>query len=137
MYGTNFNTYGRFAKTLTLNCDSSAVMNFQGDMMNDNSFGYWRSSNDTLFVSFDTITYPDARFTDELTFLVKGKKLERFSTLPQEQYDELVIMAADSVKLPSYEKLNKQLNNSKTPTNFKGNSKRQYFKLTEQFDCEE
>lgn len=132
-YTTNFNTYGRFSKTLTLNCDSSVIMNFQGDMMNDNSYGNWRTSNDTLFISFDTTNYPDGRYKNDLTFIFKGQKLFSIPFSP-EQYDELMALAADSIEIPNYRSLAKQLD--KTPTNFKGNSKRQYFRKAKSFECE-
>ncbi|MCG8322503.1 MAG: hypothetical protein MI921_23595 [Cytophagales bacterium] len=112
---------------------TSRITDFQGDMMNDNSYGNWRTSNDTLFILFDTTNYPDGRYKNDLTFIFKGQKLFSIPFSP-EQYDKLMALAADSIEIPNYRRLAKPLD--KTPTNFKGNSKRQYFRKAKSFECE-
>ena len=134
VYKTNFNSYGRFSKTLTLDCDGTATLNFQGDMMNDNSYGNWRTENDTVLIAFDTVNYPNSRFRKDLIFISKKGKLYRIQ-FSKKQYDELLNLAADSVKIPSYRKLARRLD--KTPTNFQGNSKVQFFRRNESIKCKE
>jgi hypothetical protein len=75
-YVTNFPSYGMFGQTLKLNCDSTAVFNFRGDLMNDNSYGRWTIMQNTLTVFFDT-TKPNARYKDTISFKIKGQKLYR------------------------------------------------------------
>jgi hypothetical protein len=38
-YKTNISAYGILGKKLIINCDSTVVLNFRGDLMNDNSCG--------------------------------------------------------------------------------------------------
>jgi len=132
-YHTNFPTYGMFGKTLTLDCDSSAIMNFQGDLMNDNSYGQWKTIEDTLVITFDTLNYPTSRYKNNLSLLIKGKKLLNVP-FSKEKYMELELIASDSIDIPSLKSLNR-----KADKNMKyhyGKMKRQYFIRIESSDCE-
>lgn len=135
-YRTNVSTYGMFGKKLTLNCDSTVVLNFSGDLLNDNSYGNWFANSDTLKIKFDTINYPNSRYKEDLEFIIKRKKLY-YLLYNEEKYNELIDKISesgiDTLKIPSYRKFNRVM--SKTMTNDKGNMKRQYFKLSEAYDC--
>ena len=75
-YQTNFNSYGMYGKTLTLDCGGNAVMNFSGDLQNNNSFGTWKTEKDTLIIFFDSIKNPANKYKSEIKFLIKRNKLQ-------------------------------------------------------------
>ena len=137
-YKSNFASYGRFLKTLNLNCDSTFVMNFYGDFMNDNSYGKWTINGDTLIMTYDTINYPKSRYSGINKYLIKNNKLTSNFPITKEKYDELVELIekegmTDSLKIGSYSKFKRTA--GKTPANFQGKMKRQYFKKVEEKDC--
>ncbi len=138
-FQTNFPTYGMFGETLTLNCDHSAVLNFRGDLMNDNSVGIWGKKNNLLTLTFDSTLYPKQRYKGQLSFEIKNQKLY-IVHFTKEYYDELKAKAEkyskeqnEEIKLPSYSEFKKQY--SKTPKNYYGKSGIQYFKKIESFKC--
>ncbi len=138
IYVTNFPSYGRFSKTLTLNCDSTAVMKFQGDMMNDNSFGTWSINNKELILEFDSIQYPGSRYKGDFVLLLDGRKL-LIPIISREQFERLVDTVKASnldgkIKIKTYERFVRKF--SKAPKNFRGKMRKQYFKRTEDLDCE-
>ena len=137
-YQTNFATYGKFAKTMTINCDSTFVVNFRGDFMNDNSYGKWEISGDTLIMNYDSINYPKSRYKGQSKYLIKRNKLTSHFPISKEKYDELVALIekegmTDSLNIGSYSKFKRIA--GKTPANFYGRMKRQYFKKVEEKDC--
>lgn len=135
-YRTNFNSYGMFSKTLTIACDGNAILNFQGDMQNNNSFGTWKTEKDTLIIFFDSIKNQNNKFKGELKFIIKRNKLENMP-FPKSKYNEIVEFAKgtenDTLKIPSYRKFNKMNNTSLK--NFKGKTGKQYFKKIEFIEC--
>ncbi len=62
----------QFGRTLTLNCDSSVIATFQGDMMNEKVNGHWKLNGDTLVVSIDE---PLGHWSKKNLFLIQKKKL--------------------------------------------------------------
>jgi hypothetical protein len=137
-YKSNFASYGRFLKTLNLNCDSTFVMNFYGDFMNDNSYGKWTISGDTLIMTYDTINYTKSRYFGVDKYLIKNNKLTSNFSITKEKYDELVALIekermTDSLKIGSYSKFKRITD--KTPANFQGKMKKQYLKKVEEKDC--
>jgi hypothetical protein len=136
-YRTNFNSYGMFSKTLTLECNGNAVLNFQGDMQNNNSFGIWKTEKDTLIIFFDSIKNQHNKFKGELKFVIKRNKLENMP-FPKSKYYKLVEYAKktenDTLKIPSYRKINKLTNQGLK--NFQGKTGKQYFKKIEIINCE-
>lgn len=138
-YRTNFGTYGMFGKTLTLNCDSTFVLNFSGDLMNDNSFGNWKIVSDTLILTFDSVNYPKSRYKGVSHCLIKRNKLTDYFPISKDKYKELKALIekegmTDSVKIGSYSKVKR--NAGKTFVNFNGKMKRQYFIKVEKTECE-
>lgn len=135
-YRTNFNSYGMFSKTLTLNCNGNAIMNFQGEMQNNDSFGTWKTESDTLIIFFDSIKNQSNKFKGELKFVIKKNKLE-YMPFPKSKYNEIVEFAKktgnDTLKIPSYRKVNKITN--KGLKNFQGKTGKQYFKKIEIIEC--
>ena len=136
-YRTNFNSYGMFSKTLTLNCSGNAILNFQGDMQNNNSLGIWKTEKDTLIIFFDSLKNQNNKFKGEMKFVVKRNKLE-YMPFPKSKYNELLEfgkkMGNDTVKIPSYRKVNKLTNQGLK--NFKGKTSKQYLKKIEIINCE-
>jgi hypothetical protein len=136
-YRTNFNSYGMFSKTLTLNCNGNAILNFQGDMQNNNSLGIWKTEKDTLIIFFDSLKNQTNKFKGEMKFVIKRNKLE-YMPFPKSKYYELVEYAKrtknDTLKIPSYRKLNKLTNQGLK--NFQGKIGKQYFKKIEVINCE-
>jgi hypothetical protein len=140
IYSTNFPTYGMFGKTLTLNCDSSTVLNFRGDLMNDTSRGVWTLRGKFLIVIFDSIAHPSQRYKTPLNFKIKRSRLYPIN-LNRTDYEKLKLDAEKSalenhekLKLPSYSTFQKRSN--KTPRDFKGRYGNQYFKIAERFTCD-
>ncbi|MCW1148176.1 hypothetical protein [Flavobacterium lacisediminis] len=135
-YRTNFNSYGMFSKTLTLECNGNAILNFQGDMQNNNSFGTWKTEKDTLIIFFDSIKNQNNKFRGELKFVVKRNKLENMP-FPKSKYKEMVKYVKrtenDTLKIPSYRKLNKMT--TQGLKNFQGETGKQYFKKIEYIEC--
>jgi len=135
-YRTNFNSYGMFSKTLTLECNGNAVLNFQGDMQNNNSFGIWKTEKDTLIIFFDSIKNQHNKFKGELKFVIKRNKLENMP-FPKFKYYKLVEYAKktenDTLEIPSYRKINKLT--SQGLKNFQGKTGKQYFKKIEYIEC--
>ncbi len=135
-YRTNFNTYGMFSKTLTLECNGDATLSFQGDMQNNNSFGNWKTEKDTLIIFFDSVKNEKNKFKGELKFVIKRNKLENMP-FPKSKYNKLVEFAKkpenDTLKIPSYRQLNKMTNQNMR--NFQGKSGKQYFKKVEEIEC--
>jgi hypothetical protein len=134
-YRTNFATYGMFGKTLTLNCDSSVIMNYAGDLINDNSYGNWEINEDTLILRFDTINYPNSRFRNDLFFVIKGNKLNNIP-ITKSRYSKLVrnIRESGSVnKVLSYERFVRNADINMVDN--KGTMKRQYFVKIEELSC--
>ena len=137
-YQTNFATYGRFAKTMTINCDSTFVLNFSGDFMNDNSYGKWEISGDTLIMNYDSINYPKSRYNGQSKYLIKRNKLTNHFPISKEKYNELIALIekegmTDSLKIGSYSKFKRTA--GKTLANFQGKMKRQYFEKIKKTDC--
>ncbi|MES2864854.1 MAG: hypothetical protein V4666_12090 [Bacteroidota bacterium] len=131
-YRTNFNTYGMFSKSLTLDCNGIATMNFQGDMQNNNSYGTWKKDKDTLVIFFDSLLNKNNRYKGEIKFLIKRNRLENMP-YPKSLYREFVkdykTNKMDLKEFPSYKKLNQ------TPKDWKGKMGNQYFKKIEKTDC--
>ena len=134
-YCTNFATYGMFGKTLKLNRDSSAIMNFAGDLMNDNSYGNWKIKDDTVLITFDTIKYPNSRYKKDLAFKIKGNRLYNIA-FTNKQYHDFLIKAKsegyDIKRMPTASRFNKIAD--KNLTNHKGTFRRQFFKRKERYD---
>jgi len=126
-----------FSKTLTLNCNGNAILNFQGDMQNNNSLGIWKTEKDTLIIFFDSLKNQTNKFKGEMKFVIKRNKLE-YMPFPKSKYYELVEYAKrtknDTLKIPSYRKLNKLTNQGLK--NFQGKIGKQYFKKIEVINCE-
>ena len=134
-YRTNFPTYGMFGQTLKLNCDSTVILNFQGDLMNDNSYGHWTVQNKILTIFFDT-TKQNARYKDTLNFQIIGKRLYKIG-LTKEMYLEFKSLldkhnkeTDKNLQIPNYNALNQ------TPKNFYGKTAVQYFKKSNSYLCE-
>lgn len=62
----------QFGRTLTLNCNSTVIATFQGDMINEKVKGSWKLNGDTLVVIIDE---PLGHWRKENLFLIKKKKL--------------------------------------------------------------
>ena len=62
----------QFGRTLTLNCDSTAIATFQGDMMDEKVKGHWRLNGDTLVVTIDE---PRGHWNKQNLFVVQKKRL--------------------------------------------------------------
>ena len=62
----------QFGRTLIINCDSTVIAKFQGDMMNEMVKGRWTMNGDTLIVIIDE---PLGHWRKENLFLVRKKKL--------------------------------------------------------------
>ena len=134
-YRTNFNSYGRYSKTLTLDCEGNAIMNFNGDIfLNNNSFGVWKKDKDTLIIFFDSVINQNNRYKGEIKFLIKRNRLE-YMPFSKSKYKELVKYAEDNniTNIPNYKKINKA--SRKMLKNFTGKSKHQYFKKIENIKC--
>jgi hypothetical protein len=139
VFQTNFPVYGMFGQTLSLNCDSSVVMNFRGDLMNDNSFGRWSVRDETLTLSFDSTKYPQQRYKGQMNYRIRGDRLYLIN-LTKEQYEELKAKALQAAKdsgqvirLPSYRWFKKHT--GRAMKNHSGKTGKQYFKRTEVTDC--
>lgn len=67
----------QFGRTLTLNCDSTVVATFQGDMMNEKETGHWSIEGDTLKVTIDSVDRerPFGHWNKVNLFLIKNNKL--------------------------------------------------------------
>ncbi len=131
-YRTNFPTYGMFGNTLILHPDSSALLKFAGDMMNDTSFGNWTRRKNILTITFDTINHPHSRYKGSLTLFIKRNKLYNRpfkTTFTKSKYNELIEKIResgnDTIKLMNYRKFKKMYD--KTPSDFNGNMKRQFY----------
>ncbi|MBU0941728.1 MAG: hypothetical protein KKD36_09890 [Bacteroidetes bacterium] len=126
-----------FSKTLTLNCSGNAILNFQGDMQNNNSLGIWKTEKDTLIIFFDSLKNQNNKFKGEMKFVIKRNKLE-YMPFPKSKHNELLEFAkktgSDTVKIPSYRKVNKLTNQALK--NFKGKTGKQYLKKIEIINCE-
>ncbi|SRR5260221_12825869 len=62
----------QFGRRLTLNCDSTVIATFQGDMMNEIVKGRWTMNGDTLKVMIDE---PLGHWKKENLFLIHKKRL--------------------------------------------------------------
>ena len=138
-YVTNFPSYGMFGQTLKLNCDSTAVFNFRGDLMNDNSYGRWTIMQNTLTIFFDT-SKPNARYKDTIRFKIKGQRLYRIG-ITKKMYDKYKTIieqhnkeTGDSLKMPSFKKFHNSTN--KTPKNHYGKTGKQYLKKSKSYSCD-
>ena len=128
-----------FSKVLTINCDSTFVFNFRGDLMNDNSYGKWLVNGDTLILKFDTINYPKSRYSGIAKYLIKNNKLTLNFPITKEKYNEIKAIIEkeglnDSLKIESYSRFKRSA--GKTPVNFQGKMKRQYFIKVDEKNCE-
>ena len=131
-YVTNFPAYGMFGEALKLNCDSSAILNFRGDLLKDNSYGRWTIQNNILTIFFDT-SKPNARYKDTINFKIKCKRLYRIG-LTKRLYDKYKAMVdqhnketGENLQMPSYQMF------SQTPKKFYGKSGEQYFKKSKSY----
>ena len=140
IYQTNFPTYGMFGKTLTLNCDSSVVLNFRGDLMNDNSFGNWSTDRKVLTLTFDSTLHPTQRYKGQMRYKIKSNRLY-LVTFTKKQFQELKEKiekhskdSAIDFKLSSYRKFKKKY--GRTMKNNYGKTGVQYLKKIKLMDCE-
>ena len=113
-YQTNFPSYGMFSETLTLNCDSTAVIHFVGDLMNDYSYGKWKVIKDTVILTFDS---SNKRYKGTLHLGVRNNKL--YKGINKVQYAEFQskvnehnAVTGDSLQLPAIKDLNLTIKNS-------------------------
>jgi hypothetical protein len=139
IYRTNFPTYGMFGQTLTLKCDSSLVLNFIGDLMNDNSFGKWTRNKKILTLTFDSISYPNQRYKGQLTYRIKRNRFYLI-TFTKEQYQELKEKVEKyskdnntDLKLPGYKEFKKKY--GRTMKNHSGKMRVQYMKRIKSTNC--
>jgi len=113
-----------FSSSIELKPDSTFVKNFKGDMMNDSSFGKWSVNKDTLILNFDTINFPRGRYTKPENYLIKNKKL-----LPNENLIAFLKSKGFWDTLPKkYKKMATHIN-QKSPKDFKGKMRNQYYKF--------
>lgn len=125
-YQTNFATYGMFTNWIELKADSSFIKNFSGDMMNDYSYGTWRRDNDTLILVFDTIKHPKSRYKDIEKYVIKNKKLTF-----ENRKTSIKKIKSHSFwdTLPKHQKKQILRAINKTPKNFRGTMRKQYYIL--------
>ena len=123
-YKTGYASYGKFVTTIELKADSTFIKNFRGDMMNDNCYGKWSVKYDTLLLSFDTITYPNCRYKKQERYLINGKKL----IFPNTLIADFKKRGIWDTLSPKYKRLVRNYEN-KTPINFKGRMRENYYKL--------
>lgn len=140
VFKTNFQTYGLFQTTLTLNCDSSAVLNFRGDFVNDNSIGIWTVKNNLLTLTFDSIKYLKQRYKGQSSFKIKRNRLYLIS-FSIESYEKLKVDLEkyskeknQKFKMPKYSKFERH--SYITPKNVTGRTGKQYYKNLNKFDCD-
>ena len=131
-YRTNFNSYGMFSNTLTLDCEGNAIMNYSGDAMYNNSQGVWKKNKDTLVIFFDSLLNKNNRYKGEIKYLIKRNRIENIP-YPKSIYKKLVkyykTNKLDMKKITRYKKLNQ------TPMNHYGKMGFQYFKKIENIEC--
>jgi hypothetical protein len=132
-YRTNFNSYGKFSETLTLDCKGNAILNYSGNVIyNNNSHGVWKKNKDTLIVIFDSVTNKNNKFKGEYKFIITKNKIKRMP-FPRSKYKEMVRLYKlnkwNLKELPSYRKLNQ------IPMNHYGKTGHQYYKKIENIEC--
>jgi len=68
---------GPFGRTLTLNCDSTVIATFSGDLINEIITGHWILYFDTLTINFDSsgIERPYGHWNKTMKFQVDKKQL--------------------------------------------------------------
>lgn len=132
-YRTNFSIYGMFSETLTLDCERNVIMNFCGDLQNNNSFGTWKKEKDTLILYFDTLVNKQNKFKGEFKLLIKKNKLKKIP-ITKTYYNEIIKIYKsnnEDIKLISnYRKFNR------TPINQYGKTRILHYKKIENTDCE-
>jgi hypothetical protein len=136
LYRDNFASYGMFGKTLQLNCDSSAVLIFAGDLMRDSSFAYWKVDKNLLILTFDSTKRNKQRYKGASRFIIKHHRLYNVP-FTREIYNNLK-KTADSLHIKefsSYQAYLKILNCS--PKNFYGKMGTQYLEMKQRYDCKE
>jgi hypothetical protein len=75
-YQTNSSSFGGvFSEVLTINCDSSAVLNSRTDIMNATHYGKWRIGNNRLIINYDSVPTIENRPISMMVLRIKGKKL--------------------------------------------------------------
>ena len=123
-YSLNFPTYGMFSSSIELKSDSTFVKNFSGDMMNDSSIGKWSVNKDTLTLNFDTINFPKGRYTKSENYLIKNKRL-----VPNQNLINLLKSMGVWDTLPKKYKKNAVRISQKSPKDFRGTMRNQYYQL--------
>jgi len=138
-YQTNFPTYGMFGQTLTLSCDSTAILTFRGDLLNDKSFGKWSANAETLILTFDSTLHPHQRYKGQFKYKIKGGRFYLI-TFTKEQYLELKEKVEQynkdsnaNLQLPKYTEFTKKY--GKTMKNHSGKMGVQYFARMKASDC--
>lgn len=134
-YQTNFPTYGMFTEILILNCDSTVILNFRGDLMNDSSYGKWSVDRGQLTIQFDTLKKSRSRYTGTMELTINRHRLipikftkANYLELKTE-IDKHNLATGDSLKIPDFDMLNN------TPKNFYGNEGKQFYKRIRRFNC--
>ena len=95
IYKSNFAINGFFIETLKLNCDSTFILNFKGDLQNRNTYGKWTVNNRKLILandsvqslSFDAVT---KKLKDTTIKYIIGKKLLQMSKSDYEAIKKMV-----------------------------------------------
>lgn len=132
-----------FGQTLTLNCDGNALMNFRGDLMNDNSYGKWKVLGDILEIRFDSITDIKQRYSGVDLYKIDNGKLTHF-TISKEKYKSMINTLknngfADSLKLKKYRMFKnyssfvKEMN--QVMIDHKGTMRKQYLNRIKLIEC--
>jgi hypothetical protein len=142
VYQTNFPAYGMFGETLTLNCDGTVILNFRGDLMNDNSFGTWITDGKMLILTFDSTLHPNQRYKGQRNYRIKGNRFyvmnftgKQYREL-KEKVDEYSEDKDIDFKLPAnYKKFKRKYR--KTMKNSTGKTGMQYFKRIKSSDCKQ
>jgi hypothetical protein len=135
-YQTNFPTYGMFGETLDLKCDSTFILNFRGDLQNNNTYGKWTMNKKHLILTVDTCLTKTKRYSGLITFNIVGNKLYR-ERLTKKNYLELqkkVIehnkKTGDTLSLPTFGSL------QMTPMDHYGKEGRQFYQKLKSFKCQ-
>lgn len=135
IYRSNFATNGFLIETLSLNCDSSFVLNFKGDLINRSTYGKWYVNNKRLILVNDSIQsfsfgLTTKKLHDTNTKYIKAKILLQMSKADFEKIektrDEVYKETGNKIELPKY---------NYASTNRYGAQKKYCLKRTKKIDC--
>jgi hypothetical protein len=126
-YHTNFPAEGMFGQIMNLKTDSSFILNYRGDLLNEYYYGKWTTCKRQLLLNIDSTKSLDRRYNGIIIFDIKRGRFYEHKMSKSEyskskkDVEKYVKKMGLKYEYPKYSDF------TMTPTNYYGGMAAQYF----------